>query len=209
MREEMGERRIGNPEGNRSAIGRFLSLSLSFHRSSSARFKVKRRIGRALFVSGTCGWTASVGRSRGYWSKVVEERVPSLSAWQREEQRGGRERWRETGRERERRSLVFPPLCNLSSSIYLRHPSSYLLPLQRNWNYRPKIEKRASCTSTPSSPAMPRINSLEIVLPLTLRNRAVRGRGRWKEWRNLEENLFFLFFLREFLGSGMELWRRW
>lgn len=205
MREEMGERRIGNPEGNRSAIGRFLSLSLSFHRSSSARFKVKRRIGRALFVSGTCGWTASVGRSRGYWSKVVEERVPSLSAWQREEQREGE---RDGGRqgERERKSLVFPPLCNLSSSIYLRHPSSYLLPLQRN---RPKIEKRASCTSTPSSPAMPRINSLEIVLPLTLRNRAVRGRGRWKEWRNLEENLFFLFFLREFLGSGMELWRRW
>ena len=148
----MGERRIGNPEGNRSTIG--LPSPHPPLGSRSTRFKVKRRIGRALFVSGTCGWTASVGRSRGYWSKVVEERVhiPLRLATGETE---GREREREKVAHLPSTATFFSLSLSLSSSILV---SYHLLPLQRNWNYRSKIE-----ASTPTHPSIPFLPCLELI----------------------------------------------
>lgn len=100
--------------------------------------------------------------------------MPSLSAWQREKQRGERER--------ERRSVIFPLLQPffLSLSIYPSSSSLQLLP----FTSAEKLELPAKDRSEPVAHPPPRINSLEIV---TLRNRgcvAVDGNGRK---RNLEE----------------------
>lgn len=100
--------------------------------------------------------------------------MPSLSAWQREKQRGERER--------ERRSVIFPLLQPffLSLSIYSSSSSLQLLP----FTSAEKLELPAKDRSEPVAHPPPRINSLEIV---TLRNRgcvAVDGNGRK---RNLEE----------------------
>lgn len=100
--------------------------------------------------------------------------MPSLSAWQREKQRGERER------EREGRSSSL--YCNLflSLSIYPSSSSLQLLP----FTSAEKLELPAKDRSEPVAHPPPRINSLEIV---TLRNRgcvAVDGNGRK---RNLEE----------------------
>lgn len=100
--------------------------------------------------------------------------MPSLSAWQREKQRGERER--------ERRSVIFPLLqpFSLSLSIYPSSSSLQLLP----FTSAEKLELPAKDRSEPVAHPPPRINSLEIV---TLRNRgcvAVDGNARK---RNLEE----------------------
>ena len=156
----MGERRIGNPEGNRSTIGlpsphppTWISLdSIQGETTNRSRF-IRFRNMRLNGVRGQVKRLLEQGRGR-------EGAHPSPPG-------NGRNRG---ARERERRSLIFPPLQpfflspSLSSSILV---SYHLLPLQRNWNYRPKIE-----ASTPTHPSIPFLPCLELIpskqLPLTL-----------------------------------------
>ena len=156
----MGERRIGNPEGNRSTIGlpsphppTWISLdSIQGETTNRSRF-IRFRNMRLNGVRGQVKRLLEQGRGRE--GACIPLRLATGET---------------EGREREREKVAHLPSTatffslSLSSSILV---SYHLLPLQRNWNYRPKIE-----ASTPTHPSIPFLPCLELIpskqLPLTL-----------------------------------------